>query len=145
MAIVVRCECGKELRTRDENAGRRARCPACQRELIVPKPEVLPDSEFVALDELAPRRTSGKAVASLILGLLSFVACVFTGVPAIFLGISGLSDIENAKKRVKGKGMAITGIVLGGLSSFLVVPAILIALLLPAVRPRARPPAAPCA
>jgi len=134
LAIVVRCECGKELRTADENAGRRAHCPACQRELIVPKPTDFPEGDFASLEELGPRRISGKAVASLILGLLSFVACVFTGVPAIFLGVFGLGDIENPRKRVKGKGMAITGIVLGGLSSFLVVPAMLIALLLPAVQ-----------
>ena len=107
MAILVRCECGKELRTADENAGRRARCPACQRELIVPKPDFSPDSEFATLEELGPRRTSGKAVASLILGLLSVVTCVFTRVPAIFLGVFGLGDIDNPKKRVKGKGMAI--------------------------------------
>ena len=44
----------------------------------------------------------------------------------------GLSDINNPKKRVTGKGMAITGIVLGSLT-LLAVP-IQIALLLPAVQ-----------
>jgi prepilin-type processing-associated H-X9-DG protein len=134
VAINFRCECGKEFQTDDEDAGRRARCPACKRELVVPQPKPVFDDEFGSLPQLGPPQTSGKAVASLVLGLCSFVACVFTGVPAIFLGIFGLNDINDPKKHVKGKGMAITGIVLGGLSSTLVVPAVLVALLLPAVQ-----------
>ena len=38
VAIVFQCECGKQFETRDEDAGRHARCPACQRELILPQP-----------------------------------------------------------------------------------------------------------
>jgi hypothetical protein len=41
MPIIVRCECGKRLSTKDENAGKRAKCPACKREIRVPQP--LPD------------------------------------------------------------------------------------------------------
>jgi prepilin-type processing-associated H-X9-DG protein len=134
MAIVVRCECGKELRTRDENAGKRARCPACQRELIVPQPTPLLDEEFAPFHEIGPTQTSGKAIASLVLGLCSFVACFFTGLPALFLGIFALNDINDPKKHVSGKGMAISGIVLGGLTTFVWLPLILIALLLPAVQ-----------
>jgi prepilin-type processing-associated H-X9-DG protein len=134
MAIVVRCECGKELRTKDENAGMRARCPACQRELIVPQPEPVFDEEFAPLHESHPTTTSGKAIASLILGICSFVTCFFTGLPALFLGIFALNDISNPKKHVTGRGMAISGIVLGGLTTFLMLPLVLIALLLPAVQ-----------
>jgi len=36
MAILITCECGKRLHSRDEFAGRRARCPACGRVLILP-------------------------------------------------------------------------------------------------------------
>jgi prepilin-type processing-associated H-X9-DG protein len=134
VAIVVQCECGKELRTSDENAGRRARCPACHRELIVPHPKAAPESEFAPVYELGPPATSGKAVASLILGLCSLVFCLITGIPAIVCGILGLNDIGNPKKNVKGKGIALTGIVLGSLMSFIFIPAMLIALLLPAVQ-----------
>jgi len=134
MAIVVRCECGKEFQTRDENAGRRARCPVCQRELIVPQPK------FPAEDELGPRfdygppETSGKAITSLVLGICSLVFCFFTGLPAIIFGVLGLGDINNHPKRLTGKGLAISGIVLGSLSSLILVPAVLLALLLPAVQ-----------
>ena len=46
VAIIVRCECGKEFQTRDENAGRRARCPACQRDLIVPAAKFPPEGDL---------------------------------------------------------------------------------------------------
>jgi hypothetical protein len=135
MAIVVRCECGKELRTGDENAGRRARCPACGRELIVPQPKPIFDAALADFEEreFIPRETSGKAIASLVLGLCSFVAWCLTGIPAIIFGILGLIEVENPKTRKTGRGMAIAGIILGSLTSFFCVP-VLIALLLPAVQ-----------
>ncbi len=108
------------------------RCPVCQRELIIPEPKVPPEGDLAELHDYAPSQTSGKAIASLVLGLFTFVFCCLTGIPALIFGILGLNDINNPKKRVTGKGMAITGIVLGGLS-MLAVP-IQIALLLPAVQ-----------
>jgi prepilin-type processing-associated H-X9-DG protein len=58
------------------------------------------------------------------------------GVPAIIFGILGLADINNPRKRVSGKGLAISGIVLGSVTSFMlfIVVPVLIALLLPAVQ-----------
>src|SRR5687767_3108685 len=38
MPIVVRCTCGRQLRARDEQAGRRCKCPNCGRSLLVPYP-----------------------------------------------------------------------------------------------------------
>jgi hypothetical protein len=38
MAISFACECGKSLRTKDEFAGRRTRCPSCGTVLVVPLP-----------------------------------------------------------------------------------------------------------
>jgi prepilin-type processing-associated H-X9-DG protein len=134
MAIVIRCECGKEFETADENAGRRGRCPACQRELIVPQPKPLAEADFAAPFETAPPAMNGKAVTSFVLGLCSFVLCCVTGVPALIFGILGLNEINNPKNNFTGKGFAITGIVLGSLWSLVAVPAILIALLLPAVQ-----------
>ena len=134
MAIVVRCECGNQFQTGDENAGRAARCPVCQRELIVPQRSQHPDSELADFPGDRPTQTSGKAIASLILGICSFVVCCIGGLPAIILGMMGLNDINNPKKRLTGKGLATTGIVLGCISTFLIVPLVLIALLLPAVQ-----------
>jgi hypothetical protein len=39
MPITFNCTCGKTLRVPDENAGRRAKCPACNAVLTVPAPE----------------------------------------------------------------------------------------------------------
>jgi prepilin-type processing-associated H-X9-DG protein len=134
MPIVIRCECGKEFETGDENAGRRGRCPACQRELIVPQPKPKAEADFAPAYEPAPPAMSGKAITSFVLGLCSFVLCCVTGVPAVIFGIMGLGDINNPQKNVSGRGFAITGIVLGSLWSLVILPAILIALLLPAVQ-----------
>jgi prepilin-type processing-associated H-X9-DG protein len=129
VAILVTCECGQQFQTRDENAGRRAKCPECGRELVIPKPEAYPGSEFAGLDPMTSF-TSGKAIASLVLGLCSFVCNIFTGLPAIILGLIGLSDINKSQGRIKGTGMAIAGIILGGLGSTLIMAV----LLLPAVQ-----------
>jgi hypothetical protein len=40
MAIRFTCECGKEFRAKDEYAGRRAICPACQRQFVIQHPAV---------------------------------------------------------------------------------------------------------
>ena len=63
MAITVRCECGKEFETGDENAGRKGRCPVCQRVVIVPQPNNPYAASSVApVFETAPSRMSGKAI-----------------------------------------------------------------------------------
>jgi hypothetical protein len=143
VAILVTCACGKQFQTGDEYAGRRARCPDCGRELIIPspgptsdvplEPKQATDDEFASPGPYATK-TSGKAITSLVLGLLSFICTIFTGIPAIIFGVLGLGDINRSKGRVQGKGLAITGIVLGGISSTVVPILILVALLVPAVQ-----------
>ncbi|GAC1464026.1 MAG: hypothetical protein NVSMB9_02220 [Isosphaeraceae bacterium] len=129
MAILVICQCGQEFQTKDENAGRRAVCPDCRRELLVPKPDRVADDDFVGLE---PRKTatSGKAILSLVLGLFSFLCAFVTGLPAIIFGVLSLGEINRAKGRLRGTGLAITGIVLGGIGC----TAVTLALLLPAVQ-----------
>jgi len=56
MPITFNCTCGKTLRVPDENAGRRAKCPACNAIVNVPKPEVEPEFEVV---EEAPATSPG--------------------------------------------------------------------------------------
>ncbi len=126
-----------KLRTNgDENAGRPARCPTCHRELITPEPKPPPEGELAEFHDDHPSRTSGKAIASLILGLGSLVAISFgvppiillagcVGILAIILGMLGLRDINNPMKQVTGKGMATGGIVLGALMMVATVLAVL--------------------
>jgi hypothetical protein len=112
LAIFVSCQCGARFQTRDENAGRRAACPECDRELVIPEPKPLTEDDRAALERLGTV-TSGRATASLILGVLSLVLLFFTGVPAIVLGWLGIRDIRQGRGRIRGAGMALAGIILG--------------------------------
>src|ERR1700728_2634584 len=58
-------------------------------------------------------RTSGAAITSLVCGLLGCVPLV-TGVVAVITGIVGISATSNPA--VKGRGMAIAGLILGLIS-----------------------------
>jgi hypothetical protein len=90
---------------------------------LAPAPEVV-----IITDTSLPAHTSDKAVASLVLGLLFFCACL-SGVPAILLGRRALSDIKMSGGRLRGRTMAIAGIVLGIFGCLLTIP-----LFLPAIR-----------
>jgi thioredoxin-related protein len=57
--------------------------------------------------------SEGKAVLSLVLGILSFFICGLTGIPAIVLGFSAKSDIRASGGMVGGSGLATAGIVTG--------------------------------
>jgi type IV pilus assembly protein PilA len=60
---------------------------------------------------VGPAETSGKALASLICGILFFIFPA--AVAAIILGHLSLSDIRRAAGRLTGRGMATAGLVLG--------------------------------
>ncbi len=127
MSISVTCECGQAFETSEANVGARVRCPDCGRELTVPKPA--PPPELLYLPELPESTaTSGKAIASLALGVLFFFACL-SGVPAIMLGRKALLDIKLSGGRLGGSGMAVAGIIFGLIGCLLTL-----GLFLPAVR-----------
>jgi hypothetical protein len=90
------------------------------------------DQDYV--ERRQPTKTSGKAIASLVLGLMSFLCTVLTGIPAIIIGIWSLVDISKSRGRISGQGLAICGMITGVLGIALIGPAILIALLIPAVQ-----------
>jgi Domain of unknown function (DUF4190) len=58
-----------------------------------------------------PAQTSGKAIASLVCGLLFFIPLAF--VAAEIFGHLGLSEIKRSAGRLKGEGLVIAGLVLG--------------------------------
>ena len=62
----------------------------------------------------AHAKWSGKAIASLLLGLFSWLWLLnyFTGAAAILLGIKALQDIR-VRHRQSGKFLAVAGILLG--------------------------------
>jgi hypothetical protein len=62
-----------------------------------------------------PQQTDGGAIASLVLGIASFVLClnIFTGIPAIIVGHISRSKISRSGGRLKGDGIALAGLILG--------------------------------
>lgn len=80
-----------------------------------------------------PTASSGKALASLLLGLTSVGLClnVFTGIPAVILGMIALGEIKRENR--SGRGMAICGIVFGALGTLFMPIMLLVALLAPAL------------
>jgi hypothetical protein len=149
------CECGKQLQARDESAGKLVSCPSCNRQLKVPAesppPEGVQRGRPILRDEreweeepeseerspAQPAVNSGKAVASLVLGILSLFCNVLAGLPALILGLLAMRDIGRSRGRLSGQGLALAGIVTACvctlLSCLMFVP-ISIGLLLPAVQ-----------
>jgi prepilin-type processing-associated H-X9-DG protein len=67
------------------------------------------------------RPISGKAVVSLVLGMLSLFLTFVTGVPALIVGFRGLREINQSDGRMGGRGLAIAGMALGTLGSCICV------------------------
>lgn len=78
-------------------------------------------------------KTSGIAVASLVMGIASFLLPVILSIPAIICGAIGMSKTKDP--RVGGRGLAIAGLVLGICSIF--VGSCYMSIMLPALN-RAR-------
>ena len=66
--------------------------------------------------------TSKLCVAALVLGILSPVCCgILTGIPAIICGHMGMGVAGKEPDNLKGRGMAIAGLVLGYLSILMTI------------------------
>lgn len=74
---------------------------------------------------VAQPETSGKAIASLVLGICVFILGILTGIPAIIFGHLAHSEIKKSAGRLQGEGMALAGLILGYLS-IVFIPFILI-------------------
>jgi prepilin-type processing-associated H-X9-DG protein len=78
-----------------------------------------------------PLRT-GMAIAAMVLGILGVVTCIFpAGIVGLILGIIAVVRASNRPQVYGGRGMAIAGIVTGGLS-ILVAP-MMVSILLPSL------------
>jgi hypothetical protein len=100
MSLTVTCPCGTRFEVEETYAGRGVGCPDCQRAVVVPAPR-----------RAAPR-TSGFAIASLVLALLGAFTVVGTAVAVLF-GAVALVRIARDRENVTGAGFALFGIVLG--------------------------------
>ena len=66
-------------------------------------------------------KTSGMAIAALVLGILSIFTFGLTALPALVFGIISLVIIEKSGGRITGRGFAIVGIVVPVLVFFLII------------------------
>jgi len=90
------------------------------------------------------RRTSGLAIASLVLGILGLFTAGLTGLIGVVLGIIALVQIGDQRGRLGGQGLAIAGVVTSG-CMILLIP-IMAAVLFPVfARARGAPPGPRCA
>lgn len=79
-------------------------------------------------------KTSGLAIASLVLGILFFVP--FAPLLAVIFGIIALVRVSKSKGALKGKGMAIAGLVLGCLMTLFTIFVLTLVSLVPVALPR---------
>ncbi len=110
---LVTCKCCHQFEAIE---GGLIACPVCRRGLNVSKGLDL--EEWPEVDEIDP--ISRQAVASLVLGVLSLVASVFAGIPAMLLGMVALGEVARSKGRLRGRKIAIAGVVLGAIGSALI-------------------------
>lgn len=79
-----------------------------------PAPPPMPVQQPIPMSIPMPTTaTSGKAITSLVLGLVSVVCGCFTGLPALLFGILAINQIGKSGGTLGGKGIAIAGMVLG--------------------------------
>ncbi len=105
-------------------------------EPFVAPPGWIPDAAPTAMP--TPPRANGLAIASLVLGIVSFVIClpgVLTAIIGLVLGILALTRIANNPQGQGGKGAAIAGVILSPLALVLWLVAGMVML---AVYPRAQ-------
>jgi hypothetical protein len=74
-------------------------------------------------------KTSGMAIASLVLSCAGLLIGIFGAIPGLILGIISLKAINKSQGKLTGKGMAIAGISAGGF--FLVMGIFVLASLIP--------------
>lgn len=83
-------------------------------------------------------KTSGMAIASLVLGVCGFCTAGLAAIAGLILGIVGLNTIKKSEGWLKGSGLAIAGIAVSG-TALLIIPIMIMmmAITFPAIyRPR---------
>lgn len=93
-------------------------CSQCGRVFLQPAvPGGFAPGTAAARINPADQKTDGKAIASLVLGILSLTLFwILAGIPAVVLGHISRSSIKKSVGRLKGDGMALAGLIMGYLS-----------------------------
>lgn len=72
--------------------------------------------------EASPPKTSGLAIASLVVGIISFLTFGITSIIGLVMGIIALAQINRNKESKAGLGLAIAGVVTSGAAMILILP-----------------------
>jgi len=92
------------------------------------------DNANSVAEPLPSAKTSGLAIASLVLAVCGLFTCGLTAIIGLILGIVALCAISKRDDQLKGKPLAIAGIVVSAVSMiFVLFTAFLMALLMPAL------------
>jgi len=100
MSLPLSCACGARFEVEEAFSGQSVACPECQQSIKVP------------LAGKARLRTSGYALASVVLALVGMFTIVLSAI-AVVLGFIGLTSIARHRDQVTGTGYAVFGILLG--------------------------------
>jgi len=112
VSLSLSCPCGARFDVEETFAGQEISCPECHEPIAAPA------------RGQQPVRTSGFAVASVVLSLIGAFTLVLT-LAAVVLGAVALVSISKNRGRVTGAGYAVFGIVAGAVFSGLFLFAIL--------------------
>lgn len=132
--IAFHCpHCRKALHIHTSGAGLQMNCIGCGKPITVPHESDV-SSGFVHASPHAQPKTSGLAIASVVLGGTSVLLCLgpFTGLPAVITGHMARSRIRASNGQESGGGLALAGLITGYLGLSVVFIALLAALILPA-------------
>ena len=92
-------------------------------------PPVIPRAARKA--QVTPGKTSGLAIASLVLGALGLPTLGLTGLFGLILGLIAMGKIRRSQGALRGRELALAGTILSGV--FLLMIPVMAALLLPAL------------
>ncbi len=126
MAIKFNCpHCSQPLEAPEDMRGEYIPCPKCERLISIPKAVQAPLEPItpairteVILNQAAPAKTSGMAIASMVVGIVGIVGgwmcCgIILPILAIILGHISFAQIQRTPDRLTGKGLAIAGFTTG--------------------------------
>jgi prepilin-type processing-associated H-X9-DG protein len=114
--------CGKQLDIPDQYAGLTGTCNFCQKQATVPAKQAAAFNEPpFPFSSAGDKKPSGMAIASLILGILSYCVGIFGSIPGIVTGHFALIRIKREPHLYSGSGLAIAGLVLSYLNLAILV------------------------
>ncbi len=134
---VICPHCKEKVDVSNVAPGAPAECPNCQGQFMTPDiPAAAPVMESGSAPTPAPGtppKTSGKAIAALVLAIIGFLTS-FIGIGIIFsiigliLGIIAIKQVRQHPAEQSGFGLALAGVIITGFNTFLFLIFMLIAI-----------------